>query len=60
MRNRLKEMWKMFKDEFIEGFVALAVASVVLYFFAWLLNEPADDLVGWMALGMAAAAGSRR
>jgi len=53
-------MWNKFKQGFIEGFVALAVASVVLYFLAWLLNEPADDLVGWMALGMAAAAVGRR
>jgi hypothetical protein len=53
-------MWNKFKQELLEGFVALAIACVVLYFFAWILNEPADDLVGWMALGMAASAGSRR
>jgi len=53
-------MWNKFKKDFVEGFVALAIASVVLYFLAWILNEPADDLVGWMALGLAASAGSRR
>jgi len=53
-------MWNNFKRGLLEGFVATVVACAVLYFFAWILNEPADDLVGWMALGIAAAASSRK
>lgn len=49
-------MWNKFKEGFIEGFVGLTIALVVLYFMAWYLNEPAGDLVGWMALGIAASA----
>jgi hypothetical protein len=40
----------------IESLVGIFIAGVVLYFLAWLLNEPAGNLVGWMALGMAASA----
>lgn len=53
-------MWNKFIQGFIEGFVGLTIALVMLNFMAWYLNEPASALVGWMALGIAAAASVRR
>ena len=49
-------MWNKFKEGFIEGFVGFTIALVMLNLMAWYLNEPASDLVGWMALGIAAFA----
>lgn len=48
-------MWNKFKERSIEGFVGLTIALVVLHLMSWFLNEPAGDLVGWMALGIAAS-----
>lgn len=45
------DFWKL-----AEGLVLTAIAIGVVYLFAWLLNEPADRIVGWVALGMAAGA----
>ena len=49
-------MWAKIIQGFIEGFVGLTVALVMLNLMSWYLNEPASALVGWMALGIAAAA----
>lgn len=43
------DFWKL-----AESLVSVALALAVVYLFAWLLNEPADNVVGWVALGMAA------
>ena len=49
-------MWNKIIQGFIEGFVGLTIALVMLNLMAWYLNEPASALVGWMALGIAAFA----
>jgi hypothetical protein len=48
-------MWNSFKQGFVGSLVNVLCASFTVYFFAWILNEPADDLVGWLALGLAVA-----
>lgn len=48
-------MWSKFKEGFIESFVSVIIAVGVVYVTAWLFNQPANDLVGWMALGIAAS-----
>jgi hypothetical protein len=62
-------MWNKFKEGFVEGFLSKVnftglvdafIAVCVVYFFAWLLSEPADNIVGWVALGMAAGVGARQ
>ena len=53
-------MWNKFIQGFIEGFVGLTIALVMLNLMAWYLNEPASALVGWMALGIAFTALVRR
>jgi hypothetical protein len=62
-------MWNKFKEGFVEGFLSkvkfsslvdVFIAIGVVYFFAWLFSEPADNIVGWVALGMAAGAGARQ
>lgn len=66
-------MWNKFKEGFSEGLrgvsfaIAKRFASLVdvliaigaLYIVAWLVGEPVDDVVGWFALGIAAARGNR-
>jgi hypothetical protein len=56
--------WKAFKEDFVNGFTDSIVAVVVgiglVYLIAWISGEPANNLVGWIALGMAAGAGSKR
>ena len=47
------DFWKL-----VEGLVSVALALGVVYLFAWILGEPADNVVGWVALGL--AAGSNR
>jgi hypothetical protein len=47
------DFWKL-----AESIVGVIIALGVVYLFAWLLNEPADNVVGWVALGV--AAGSNR
>ena len=57
-------MWNKFKEGFVEGLrsvsleslVDVLIAICVVYFFAWLFGEPADQVVGWVALGLAAGA----
>jgi len=34
-------------------------ALVVVYILAWLFGEPVDQVVGWVALGLAAATGAK-
>ena len=46
-------MWNSFKQGFTSSIVNVLFASFTVYFFAWILDEPADDLVGWIALGLA-------
>jgi hypothetical protein len=43
------DFWKL-----AESIIGLTIALGVVYLFAWLLNEPADNVVGWVALGVAA------
>jgi hypothetical protein len=45
------DFWKL-----AENLISITIALGVVYLFAWLLNEPADNVVGWVALGMAAGA----
>ena len=45
------DFWKLAESL---GLVTIAIG--VVYLFAWLLNEPAGNVVGWVALGMAAGA----
>jgi hypothetical protein len=60
-------MWNKFKEGFSEGLRGVSFASLVdvliaigaLYIVAWLVGEPVDDVVGWFALGIAAARGNR-
>jgi hypothetical protein len=61
-------MWNKFKEGFKEGLrnvsfsslVDVLIAVGVVYFFAWLFGIPADRVVGWVALGLAAGAGAKR
>ena len=60
-------MWNKFKEGFSEGLRGVSFASLVdvliaigaLYIVAWLVGEPVDDVVGWFALGIAAARSNR-
>jgi hypothetical protein len=45
------DFWKL-----AESIVGVIIALGAVYLFAWLLNEPADNVVGWVALGVAAGA----
>lgn len=47
------DFWRL-----LESLVATAIAIGVVYLFAWMLGLPADNVVGWVALGV--AAGSNR
>lgn len=56
-------MWNKFKEGFKEGWqsvnftqtiIDVSIAVIVVYILAWLVGEPADDAVGWIALGIAA------
>ena len=61
-------MWNKFKEGFKEGLRSVSFSSLVdvlivigvVYFFAWLFGEPTDQVVGWVALGVAAGAGAKR
>jgi hypothetical protein len=61
-------MWNKFKEGFKEGLRNVSFSSLidvfialgVVYFFAWLFGEPADQVVGWVALGLAVGAGAKR
>lgn len=61
-------MWNKFKKGFVEGLqnvsfsslVDVLIALGVVYFFAWLFGEPADQVVGWVALGLAVGVGAKR
>ena len=35
--------------------VSVSVCIGAVFMFAWLLDEPADNVVGWFALGLAAS-----
>ena len=60
-------MWNEFKEGLREGLRGVTFAGLVdvliavgaLYIVAWLVGEPVDDVVGWFALGIAAARGNR-
>ena len=56
-------MWAKFKEGFLEavsfeGVINILVALAVVHILAWLFGVPADSVVGWAALGI--AAGSMR
>ena len=43
------DFWKL-----ADSIVLTAIAIGVVYLFAWMLGQPADNVVGWVALGMVA------
>ncbi len=57
-------MWNKFKEGFKEGLqnvsfsglVDVLIAIGAVYILAWLFGEPVDQVVGWVALGLAAGA----
>ena len=58
-------MWAKFKEGFLEavsleGVVNVIVAVVVVDILAWVFGIPVDHVVGWVALGIAAAASGRK
>ena len=61
-------MWNKFKKGFVEGLQNVSFSSLidvfiaigVVYILAWLFGEPVDQVVGWVALGVAAGAGAKR
>jgi hypothetical protein len=58
------KMWNKFKEGLrnvsFASLVDVLIAIGVVYFFAWLFGEPADQVVGWVALGLAAGAMAKR
>ena len=60
-------MWNKFKEGFRKGFQSVTLASLfdvliavlVVYIIAWIFGEPADNVVGWFALGAAFARSDR-
>ena len=57
-------MWNKFKEGLrnvsLSSLVDVLIAIGVVYFFAWFFGEPADQVVGWVALGLAVGAGAKR
>lgn len=61
-------MWNKFKEGFVEGLQSVSFSSLgdvliaigVVYILAWLFGEPVDQVVGWVALVLAVAAGDQR
>jgi len=55
-------MWNKFKEGFKESLSHVTLESLgeililigVVYILAWIFGEPADNVVGWCALGIAA------
>jgi hypothetical protein len=45
------DFWKL-----AESIVLTAFAIGLVFLFAWMLGQPVDNVVGWVALGMAAGA----
>jgi hypothetical protein len=62
------KMWNKFKEGFKEGLRNVSLSSLVdvliaigaVYILAWLFGEPVDQVVGWVALGLAAGAMAKR
>ena len=57
-------MWNKFKEGLQNvSFSSLGdvlIAIGVVYILAWFFGEPADQVVGWVALGLAVNAGAKR
>jgi hypothetical protein len=61
-------MWNKFKKGFVEGLQNVSLSSLVdvliaigvVYILAWLFGEPVDQVVGWVALGLAVGVGAKR
>jgi hypothetical protein len=61
-------MWNKFKKGFVEGLRNVSLSSLVdvliaigaVYILAWLFGEPVDQVVGWVALGLAAGVGIKK
>lgn len=57
-------MWNKFKEGLqnvsFSSLVDVLIAIGVVYILAWLFGEPVDQVVGWVALGLAAGAMSKR
>ena len=52
-------MWAKFKEGFLEAVSIESLSNIlaavgVVYILAWLFGVPADSVVGWAALGIAA------
>ena len=45
------DFWKL-----AENLISITIALGVVYLFAWMSGLPADNVVGWVALGLAAGA----
>ena len=57
-------MWNKFKECLrnvsFSSLVDVLIVIGVVYFFAWFFGEPADQVVGWVALGVAAGARAKQ
>ena len=61
-------MWNKFKEGLCEGLQNVNFESIydvliavgVVYFLAWIVGQSVDQVVGWVAMGMAAGAGAKR
>lgn len=61
-------MWNKFKEGFKEGLQNVSFSSLgdvliaigMVYILAWLFGEPVDQVVGWVALGVALSAGAKQ
>lgn len=43
----------------VESLISLGIGIGLVYFFAWLTGDTADNTVGWVALGLAAGSLTR-
>ena len=46
-------------EKLFEGLVGVVIGLITVYFFSWLLNKDPTEIVGWVALGIAAGATAR-
>lgn len=57
-------MWNKFKEGLrnvsLSSLVDVLIAIGAVYILAWLFGESVDQVVGWVALGVAAGAGAKR
>lgn len=46
-------------EKLFEGLVGVVIGLITVYFFSWLLDSDPTEIVGWVALGIAAGATTR-